>query len=99
MTSEAAPARKTPRVLYKTDVVVIGAGQAGLSSAYYLQRYGLDAGEGFVVLDRSPRPGGAWQHRWPSLTLSTVNGIHNLPGMRFSDALKTVDEGAKDNLA
>jgi len=99
MTSEAAPARKTPRVLYKTDIVVIGAGQAGLSSAYYLQRYGLEAGEGFVVLDRSPRPGGAWQHRWPSLTLSTVNGIHDLPGMSISEALDTDDEHVQANSA
>ncbi len=71
----------------ETDVVVIGAGQAGLSSAYHLQRLGLAPIRGFVVLDRSPAPGGAWQFRWPSLTLSTVNRIHDLPGMRFADAL------------
>jgi cation diffusion facilitator CzcD-associated flavoprotein CzcO len=41
------------------------------------------------VLDRSPRPGGAWQFRWPSLKLSTVNRIHDLPGMRFSEAVGT----------
>jgi len=39
------------------------------------------------VLDQSPQPGGAWQFRWPSLTLSTVNRIHDLPGMSFRDAL------------
>lgn len=37
------------------------------------------------MLDRSPEPGGAWQFRWPSLTLSTVNRIHDLPGMRFAE--------------
>jgi thioredoxin reductase len=42
---------------------------------------------GFIVLDGSPRPGGAWQFRWPSLTLSTVNRIHDLPGMRFADVV------------
>ncbi|MFD6893796.1 NAD(P)-binding domain-containing protein [Rhodococcus sp. NPDC060086] len=67
------------------DVVVIGAGQAGLSSAYYLRRFGVPPETGFVVLDRSYGPGGAWQHRWPSLTLSTVNGIHDLPGSAFED--------------
>jgi cation diffusion facilitator CzcD-associated flavoprotein CzcO len=41
------------------------------------------------VLDRSPQPGGAWQFRWPSLRLSTVNRIHDLPGMRFSEAVDT----------
>src|SRR5215216_7433285 len=71
----------------KTDVVVIGAGQAGLSSAYHLKRLGLAPVKGFLVLDHSPQPGGAWQFRWPSLTLSTVNRIHDLPGLRFSEAV------------
>jgi thioredoxin reductase len=75
----------------KTDIVVIGAGQAGLSSAYHLKRRGLAANRGFVVLDQSPNAGGAWQFRWPSLTLSTVNRIHDLPGLRFSDAVDTAE--------
>jgi hypothetical protein len=62
-----------------TDVVVIGAGQAGLSSAYFLRRAGLD----FMVLDGNQRPGGAWQHRWPTLRMATVHGIFDLPGMHF----------------
>jgi thioredoxin reductase len=80
----AAPAA---RVALKVDVVVIGAGQAGLSSAYHLRKLGLAPGRGFVVLDQSPQPGGAWQYRWPSLTLSTVNRIHDLPGLGFKEAL------------
>jgi cation diffusion facilitator CzcD-associated flavoprotein CzcO len=69
-------------------VVVIGAGQAGLSAAFHLRRRGflsaLDepAGERtFVVLDADAAPGGAWQHRWESLRMATVNGIFDLPGM------------------
>src|SRR5690554_5726783 len=50
---------------------------------------GLETGRGFVVLDEANEPGGAWQHRWPSLTLSTVNRVHDLPGMKFSDAVDT----------
>jgi cation diffusion facilitator CzcD-associated flavoprotein CzcO len=76
-----------PRVAIKTEIAVIGAGQAGLSSAYHLRRLGLAAGRGFVVLDQNPIPGGAWQHRWPSLTLSTVNRIHDLPGLGFAEAV------------
>jgi thioredoxin reductase len=68
---------------------VIGAGQAGLSAAYHLRRRGLVPDRGFIVLDQSPQPGGAWQFRWPSLKLSSVNRIHDLPGMRFSDAVDT----------
>ena len=67
----------------KTDVVVIGAGQAGLSSAYFLRRAGFAPGTGFVVLDGNSAPGGAWQHRWPTLRMATVNGIFDLPGMAF----------------
>jgi cation diffusion facilitator CzcD-associated flavoprotein CzcO len=65
----------------ETDVVVIGAGQAGLSAAYFLRRAGFRNDSGFVVLDHAKRPGGAWQYRWPSLRLSKVHGIHDLPGM------------------
>lgn len=76
-------------VAIKTEIVVIGAGQAGLSTAYYLRKRGLEVGRGFVVLDQSPEAGGAWQFRWPSLTLSTVNRVHDLPGMAFSEAVDT----------
>lgn len=76
-------------VVIKTEIVVIGAGQAGLSTAYYLRKRGLEVGRGFVVLDQSPEAGGAWQFRWPSLTLSTVNRVHDLPGMAFSEAVDT----------
>lgn len=59
--------------------MVIGAGQAGLSSAYFLRRAEMD----FVMLDSNPEPGGAWQHRWPTLRMATVHGIFDLPGMKF----------------
>lgn len=72
---------------------MIGAGQAGLSSAYHLKRLGVVPVRGFIVIDQASGPGGAWQFRWPSLTLSTVNRIHDLPGMRFSDVL---DEGTSE---
>lgn len=75
---------------FPVDVVVIGAGQAGLSAAYHLRRRGFEpvpasAGDlsstpSFVVLDAESAPGGAWQHRWASLKMATVNGIHELPG-------------------
>jgi len=68
----------------KTDIVVIGGGQAGLSAAYHLGQLGLPHGRGYVVLDAASAPGGAWQHRWPTLTLSTVNRVHDLPGMPFT---------------
>ena len=59
------------------DSVVIGAGQAGLSASYHLQRRGIR----HVVLDADAEPGGAWQHRWDSLTMRDVHGIAALPGV------------------
>lgn len=56
--------------------VVIGAGQAGLSSSYHLRRLGVD----HVVLDRDEEPGGAWRHRWDALTMNDVHGVAELPG-------------------
>jgi cation diffusion facilitator CzcD-associated flavoprotein CzcO len=60
-----------------TDVAVIGAGQAGLSAAYHLQRRGV----GYTMFDAEDGPGGAWRHRWKSLRMDTVNGISDLPGV------------------
>ncbi|MDX2681963.1 NAD(P)-binding domain-containing protein [Streptomyces sp. NY05-11A] len=70
----------------EVEVVVVGAGQAGLSSAYHLRRTGFEPGRDFVVLDHSPGPGGAWQFRWPSLTYGKVHGMHALPGMELTHA-------------
>ena len=42
-------------VAVKTGIVVIGAGQAGLSSAYHLKKRGLEGGRGFIVLDHFDR--------------------------------------------
>jgi cation diffusion facilitator CzcD-associated flavoprotein CzcO len=58
------------------DSVVIGAGQAGLSASYHLKQRGIT----HVVLDADERPGGAWQHRWDSLTMADVHGVAALPG-------------------
>lgn len=63
--------------------VVIGAGQAGLAAAHALHTRGLVPWRDFVVLDANPGPGGAWRHRWDSLTFGKAHGIASLPGMPF----------------
>ncbi|MBO0892649.1 MAG: FAD-dependent oxidoreductase, partial [Acidothermales bacterium] len=65
------------------DVVVIGAGQAGLSTGYHLRRLGFAPETGFVVLDADTAPGGAWRHRAGSLTMAKVHGVFRLPGAPF----------------
>lgn len=72
------------------EVVVIGAGQAGLVAARTLSRAGLRPEHELLVLDANAGPGGAWRHRWPSLTLGRAHGVADLPGLRLGE----VDEQA-----
>ena len=68
------------------DVVVIGAGQAGLAVAYYLRRAGFAPHLDVVVLDANERPGGAWQHLWPSMRLFSPPAFSSLPGWMMPGA-------------
>lgn len=61
------------------DTVVIGGGQAGLVTGYYLN----EAAEDFVILDAGTRIGDAWRNRWDSLRLFTPARYSGLPGMPF----------------
>jgi putative flavoprotein involved in K+ transport len=61
------------------DTIVIGAGQAGLASAYYLQR----AGSRFLILDGASHIGESWRRRWDSLRLFTPVRYNSLPGLPF----------------
>lgn len=58
------------------DCVIIGAGQSGLATGYYLAKKDVD----FLILDANEAPGGAWQHAWDSLTLFSQANASNLPG-------------------
>lgn len=58
------------------EAIIIGGGQSGLATAYYLQREGVDT----LILDDQPSPGGAWRHVWPSMTLFSTADFSNLPG-------------------
>ena len=49
------------------DVVVIGAGQAGMAIGYFLARQGRR----FVILEAAAAVGAAWRGRWDSLVLFT----------------------------
>ena len=61
------------------EVVVVGAGQAGLAMGYHLAQRGLH----FTVLERADSIGSAWRERWESLTLFTPRRYDSLPGLPF----------------
>src|SRR3954454_18954925 len=73
------------------DVVVVGAGQAGLAIGYYLAEQGRD----FAILEREHDVAAAWRDRWDSLTLFTPRGYDSMPGLAFPgepDSNPTKDE-------
>lgn len=61
-----------------TSVVIIGAGQAGLSVSYELTR----AGVAHQILERA-RVGESWRTRWDSFSLVTPNWTVDLPGAPY----------------
>ena len=71
----AAPSRAGRPLPAHVDVAVVGGGQAGLSTSWYLARAGVD----HVVLERD-RVAGGWRHgRWDSFCLVTPNFQCRLP--------------------
>ncbi|MDW4500353.1 NAD(P)/FAD-dependent oxidoreductase [Sulfitobacter sp. D35] len=65
----------------RTDVIIIGAGQAGLAMSHCLGRCGID----HVVLERGVI-GQRWRdERWDSLHLLTPNRLTRLPGRAGTD--------------
>ena len=62
-----------------TDILIIGAGQAGLAAAYEAKRAGRRA----VVLEAGDGPTGSWPHHYESLTLFSPARYSSLPGLPF----------------
>jgi putative flavoprotein involved in K+ transport len=63
----------------RVATVVIGAGQAGLATAYHLGR----AGQECLVVHGDARVGDQWRHRYDSLRLNTPAVRDGLPGTPF----------------
>ena len=62
------------------DVLIVGGGQAGLATAYWLKRFGLAV----RVIDAVDRIGDSWRRRYRSLTLFTPRELSSLPGLALS---------------
>jgi putative flavoprotein involved in K+ transport len=61
------------------DVVVVGAGQAGLATSHELTARGVP----HVVLEQAEAVGTSWAGRWDSFCLVTPNHTIRLPGGQY----------------
>lgn len=61
------------------ETLIIGAGQAGLSTGYHLQRMGRE----FLIVDGNARIGDNWRRQYDSLTLFTPAKADGLDGLPF----------------
>lgn len=59
------------------DIIIVGAGQAGLAMGYYLKQEGYS----FLLLEAGNRIGDSWRNRYDSLQLFTPRAYSSLPGM------------------
>ncbi|WP_428909986.1 flavin-containing monooxygenase [Niallia sp. Krafla_26] len=78
----------------KYDVIIIGAGQAGLSMGYYLKKTNVS----FLILDQANEIGETWRNRYDSLTLFTPRTYSSLPGLKMEgdpNGYPTKDEVAQ----
>jgi len=91
MNSATGDSSARPHSSDDVEVAVIGAGQAGLTMAYFL----VCQGRRFVIVERADSIGSAWRERWGSLTLFTPRRYSALPGLPFPgdpDGYPTRDE-------
>jgi putative flavoprotein involved in K+ transport len=79
MSESSAERGATAEPTSSCEVVVVGAGQAGLAMGYFLRRQGRR----FVILERAGQIAPAWHGRWDSLTLFTPRRYSGLPGLPF----------------
>jgi putative flavoprotein involved in K+ transport len=63
----------------RVETVVIGGGQAGLSTGYHLAQLGRS----FLILEGNARVGDTWRKRWDSLRLFSPARFDGLAGMPF----------------
>ena len=58
----------------RIEVAILGAGQAGISLSYYLQKHGIP----HILLERD-RPFASWYNRWEGFVTNTPNFLNTLP--------------------
>ena len=76
------------------EVIIIGAGQAGLAMSYQLKQKGI---ENHLMIDAQNRIGDSWRFRYKSLILFTPKSYSALPGLKMKgnpNSFPTKDEMA-----
>lgn len=66
-------------MIEQIDTVIVGGGQGGLSTSYYLVQQGRE----HVILEQADEAAKAWRERWDSFTLITPNWTIRLPGAEY----------------
>jgi putative flavoprotein involved in K+ transport len=61
------------------DTIIVGGGQAGISTSYYLKQQGRE----HVILEQAHQAAKVWSNRWDSFTLNTPNWMTRLPGAEY----------------
>lgn len=74
------PDRGATTAADRPDVLIVGAGQAGLGMAYWLR---TTTDLRVRVVEASPEVGQSWRARWDSLELFTPRRFSSLPGLPF----------------
>jgi glycine/D-amino acid oxidase-like deaminating enzyme len=67
----------------RIETVIVGGGQAGLATSYYLAQHGRE----HIVLEQAAHAGNVWRNeRWDSFTLVTPNWALKMPGAEYNGA-------------
>ncbi len=61
------------------DTIIVGGGQGGLATSYYLKQQGRE----HIILEREDQAAQVWRNRWDSFTLITPNWMLRLPGAEY----------------
>src|SRR5712692_10323394 len=77
--SDAAKPQRRSSDVRREEIIIVGAGQAGLSMGYWMKRQRVS----FLLLEAGPHIGESWRRRYDSLVLFTPRRYSALPGLAF----------------
>jgi len=76
---------------HNPEVLIVGAGQAGLDTAARLKNFGVST----LIVERSPRVGDQWRKRYDSLRLHDFVWLDHTPYLKFPDSFPVHIPGKK----